>query len=575
MKRGRQIFLFCILLLFLAALWLYWWRPVKVDMAAYVPADTLVYLEANDLPDIISGMAQTEAWRTLAPAAGLELNTERISWLSRLAARTGIGPAEAVVLSRAQLAVAVLSIEAADGGDSTLKIRPRIAVIVETHTGERRTQAAVEKLVGSFARRAYGEPVIRQEESEGAKLTVWTAPGGERRIVAAILGSVAVIGNDAEAVRACLQVRRSQRPSLAGNPQLEEIRGRVHRDEAAAFGYVSPAGTARILEVSTALYAGLISDNPQVQSLAASLFLPLAKKLLGGVGWSTRFSGGRVEDTYFLSLQNGMAAQLREPLSSFSNTNNSATNLLPAGIYSLSRYNSRDPALAWRGLHLSLSSQADPMAAILISRYMDEILKPYGIEEPESFLRAIGQEIVTARLDDAGASTVTIVGVRDEKALRDFIARRLGPKPRSEHIGDAEILISRDETAGAASFVDGQLLMGSAANVRRCLQARAEQRLLSSDETFRRAASLTATSDPANAVTFTDDERAARSFLLAVMAQRSSRAGSINYGGIEKALASLPYAVSETRLVEGGFERKTRSSFGQFGTLAAQFAVER
>jgi hypothetical protein len=39
-------------------------------------------------------------------------------------------------------------------------------------------------------------------------------------------------------------------------------------------------------------------------------------------------------------------------------------------------------------------------------------------------------------------------------------------------------------------------------------------------------------------------------------------------------LDGLNYAMSETRLVEGGFERKTRSSFGQFGTLVAQFSTE-
>jgi hypothetical protein len=32
--------------------------------------------------------------------------------------------------------------------------------------------------------------------------------------------------------------------------------------------------------------------------------------------------------------------------------------------------------------------------------------------------------------------------------------------------------------------------------------------------------------------------------------------------------------VSETRLVQGGFEKRTRSSFGQMGALTAQFAPE-
>jgi hypothetical protein len=40
----------------------------------------------------------------------------------------------------------------------------------------------------------------------------------------------------------------------------------------------------------------------------------------------------------------------------------------------------------------------------------------------------------------------------------------------------------------------------------------------------------------------------------------------------EGALRRLRYAVSETQIVDGGFEKRTRSSFGQFGALASQFA---
>jgi hypothetical protein len=41
---------------------------------------------------------------------------------------------------------------------------------------------------------------------------------------------------------------------------------------------------------------------------------------------------------------------------------------------------------------------------------------------------------------------------------------------------------------------------------------------------------------------------------------------------LEGVLRRLRYTVSETQIVEGGFEKRTRSSFGQFGALASQFA---
>ena len=571
MKFIRKALLVFFALLLILAIWAWWNRPQKVNMAAYVPADSLIYLEANDLPDIASGIIATDAWKALAPAAGIRSNLGNLGWLSRIASWTGIGSADAGVLSRAQIAVTVLGLDAADAGD-TLKIKPRYALVVETHTGESRARSAVENRVGDFARRAYGEPRIEQKELDGAKFTTWIAPDGERRIVAAVMGSVAVIGNDEGAVQACLAVRRNERPSLVGNPQVEEMRRRVGGNDALAFGYVSPDGAARLLEMAATVYAAQISSDPRAQSAAASMLPPLAKKILGGAGWSARLSEGVIEDRYFLGLQNGVATNLQGPLATQPNTSSTASELLPARVYSLSRYNYRDPAQAWRGLNSTIASQADTLGSVLLARLLDASLEPYGIEEPDSFLQAIGSEIVTARLDDSGSSTVTIVEVRDEKTLRDFVAKRLGKKPRIENIGEAEMLVANNEKQDASSFVNGRLLIGTAENVRRCLEARRANQTLTATDVFQRTMRLVSARDAANVVTFTEDYAPARTFITALAAQRGVRERSFNELEVENALRQLRYAVSETRIADGGFEKRTRSAFGQFGTLASQFA---
>lgn len=571
MRFFRPLLLVGVALIVLAFLWVWWNRPQKVEMAGYVPADSLVYLEANSLPDIADGLVSTDAWKMLAPPAGIRSGLGRIGWLSRLAAWTGIGSAETVVLSRAQLAVTVLGLDAAEEGE-TLKLKPRYALVVETHTGEARTRSAVEKRIGDFARRAYTEPRIESKETEGVKFTTWSAPESERRIIAAVTGSLAVIGNDESTVQACLAVRRGERPSLAGNMQLEEMRRRVGSSGTAAFGYVSPSGATKLLEVAATIFFGQASQDAQVQSLIASMLPQLAGKTLGSAGWSARFDGGSVEDHYYISLQSGVATRLVDALASPPVTASNANELLPGEIYSLSRYNLRDPASAWRAFNVALSVQVDYLSSIVIPRLLQSLLKPYGIDEPEAFLRAVGNEIITARLDDTGASTVTIVEVRDEKALREFTANRLGANPRQERVGDAELLISTDEERGAASFIAGHLMIGAETNIRRCLEARSEGRNLASVEAFQKAARLASSINPAFAVTYTNDTSPARAFISAIAAQRGAQSQSRNDADLERALAQLTYAVSETRLIEGGFEKKTHSSFGQFGTLAAQFA---
>lgn len=576
------------LLIIILAGWLWWNRPRKVDMAGYVPADALIYLEAANLPEIAGEITQTDAWKSLAQPAGIKADLGSYGWLSRLAAWTGIGPADAVVLSRAQVAVVVLGFDAADAGE-TLKIKPRYALVAETQTGASRVQAALDKRVGDFARRAYGEPLVERKEVGGIELKTWRAPEGERRIVAAVLESVAVVGNDEQAVLACLAVRRGERPSLAGNQQLTAMRERLEGASALAFGYVSPAGAAKLLEVAATMYAGQLIADPRAQGLAASTLPTLAAKVLGSAGWSARRANGMVEDRYFVTLQNGVAAHLRETLATSTMVAPSVGQLLPAETYSVSHYNYRDPAAAWRGLNVALSTQLDTLGAVFVSRLLESALKPYGIDEPDAFLRSIGPNIITARLDEQSASsssatdkadaapsstsgTVTIVEVKDERVLREFVLKRLGAGPRTERIGDAELLVSKSKERGAACFVMGRLMMGQAEQLRRCLEARTRGETLAAAADFQKTARLLEQEAQANAVTYTSDIKPTLAFISVIAAQKAARDGEPNPAELQRTLDSLAYAVSETRLTDGGFEKRTRSAFGQFGTLAAQFS---
>ena len=570
MRLRRRLLFVILALLILSLVWLWWNRPQKVDMTGYVPADALVYLEANDLPRIAGGLAETDAWRALAEPAGVRSGLGQVRWLSRVVAWTGIGTADAVVLARAQLAVAVFGFDAAEA-EGTLKIKPRYAVVAETHTSAWRTRSAIEKRVGDFARRAYGEPRVERKTIDDVEFTTWVAPDGERRIVTALMEGMAVIGTDEDSVRACLAAKRGERPSLAGNGTLADMRRRVGGEDAAAFGYVSAAGTSKLLEVAATVYAPQLTPDPRAQSAAASMLPSLANKTLGAAGWAAHFSSGAVEDRYFLALENGVGARLRSALASAPPAGEEVGGFVPANTYSLSRYNYRDPAAAWRGLNAVLSSQFDALGAVFVGRLLESALKPYGIEEPNAFLSAIGPEIATARLDNTGQSTVTIVEVRDEAALKRFVAKRLGPNPRAERIGVNEMLVSKEEKRGAACFVAGRLLMGAAHQLRRCLEAQAGGRTLAAEQNFQKAGRGVATGEAANAVTYTDDTAAARTFIKALAAQRGIGTGAPGDAALAPALAALAYAVSETTFIDGGIERRTRSSFGQFGTLAAQF----
>jgi len=133
------------------------------------------------------------------------------------------------------------------------------------------------------------------------------------------------------------------------------------------------------------------------------------------------------------------------------------------------------------------------------------------------------------------------------------------------------MLVSNNEKHDASSFVGNHLILGSEENVRRCLQALAQKQTLSSADDFQKSLQRVTSNASSSVVTFTDEGAPARSFIEAIANQKGMREQPPNQTALENALAQLRYATSETQLVEGGFERRTLSSFGQFGTLASQF----
>lgn len=555
--------------------WLWWTRPVKVDMAAYVPADAIVYFEAASLPEITSAVTSTEDWRELAPAAGAEANAGGRSWLTELVSFTGAGPSDAVVLARAQVAVVVLGFDASEEPDATLKYTPRAALVAETHTSEWRVRAAVEKLVGDFARRSLGATGFERKEVDGAAVYVWSAPsGGRKRIVAAVSGSVAVVGNDEGAVRACLDVRRGARPSLASNEQLKEMRARLRADTALAFGFAPQGSAAKVVEVFAPAFVGGVSQEAHVQSVLATVLPQLINQTIGSAGWSARVAGGRVEDDYFLSLPGQMSERLRAPLAPGAQggaadlSQAGAADFLPPDTYQFSLYDFRDPEAAWRGLGAALSSQVDVSRATIITLALEALLKPYGIEQPREFLRACGPEVATARLEESSEGKVLAARVRDRAALAEQVRAYLRKDARAERVGDADLLVSKDEERGAAAFVGDYLLLGSEEDVRRCVAAHLEGRTLKSAEALKPAAQ-NFFDEPPFALTLTDDRDPTRSTLSYFTRRGGPHADP---AALEQTLARRAYSVGETRLTDGGFEKKTRSPFGLFGEVVTRFA---
>src|SRR5438552_2599420 len=123
MKLARLLIILAASLL-MAGGWIWWNYPSQVDMASYVPSESLLYLEINNLPRIATGVIDTS--KGLSVESPLKSSPFRVTWIGRLARWTGIGTAEQVILARSQFAMVILALDARDD-QPTLRIRPTAA----------------------------------------------------------------------------------------------------------------------------------------------------------------------------------------------------------------------------------------------------------------------------------------------------------------------------------------------------------------------------------------------------------------------------------------------------------------
>lgn len=567
----RKTFIASTLIAMLAFTWLWWSRPVKSDMASYVPADALLYIESNSMTDVARGLTSTNAWRDASDAAGVEADIGMKSWLTDFFAITGIGPAEAVIISRSQAAVALLGFEAEEEAGDTLKFRPRVALILETHTSAWRVRPVVEERLNRFARRVYGSPKVERKEIDGVPLVIWSEEeSSKRRLISAVSESVIIIGNDEEAVKACLDARNGSRASLMGNEQLRQMRGRLGAEGAIAFGFMPKGSGARIVEALAPAFVGGVSEDAKVQSLLATMLPRLIERLVEHGGWSARAVEGRIEDRYFISIPSDAAATLQAPFTTFPPRTDALAGMLPHDARQFSLYTFRSPEVAWRGLNAALSAQSDVTQAAIITLALDAILKPYGIERPRDFLRAVGSEVATARLHPTSERKVLIAEALDRESLEKQVRKHLGSDARAERIGGAELLVSDDE---AASFVDGYLILGEADDVRACLRARGSGRTLRDSDAFR-SVSEPILGENQFARTFSIEHEPTIDFirLLLDAAHSAKKPEGV---AVERLLSRHGYAYTETRLASDGFEKRTLSPFGLFGDMARRFQPQK
>jgi hypothetical protein len=551
MKLLRPLLAFVLLAILIGAAWLWWALPSTVDMADYAPADSLVYIEFNNPNAMVQAIQNSDVWQAAAPIT----QSKPISpnGLMTTAARAGIGPLEAVLFARSQIALVVVGMNTSEEGD-TLKVRPDVALIAETHTSKWRTKPAAVEIVKKLANLKYGAAMC-SERGGDADYIECSVAGGERKIIGAVDGTVVVVGNSDNAVRSCLEARRGSRPSMRTDNELLKVRSNLTSDKTLGFGYVSPANSAKLFSWAAPLLMGWAPGDEQLQQLLTIS----AGKILRGIAWTASPSNGGIEDRFLFSLEPGVVSRL-PPAFETAEKDENFWKLVPESFQSLTIYRNKAPATAWSSLDSAVAFKLDFVPAVFFGRVLSSSLTVYGITNPKEVLATLNPPLLTLKPSQGAEGSILVARVNDEAKLRQSLAQEVFKGSSGEFLEGLESNPD-PEKEFAAVFADGYVLLGKSANMSLSLAALRNSKARVDD------LKESAKESSAPIVTYANDEARLNNFILTLLTLQGRSLSADEVANLQNTFRGSGFSSTETRLNSFGIERTTRSAFGQFGTI--------
>lgn len=561
MKRLRLVLGLVLLVVLLAAAWLWISAPSKVDLADYAPANSMLYVEFNSLADVAHAIQYTDVWQAAAPITHSPPRND--NRLLTTAARAGVAPIESVLFARTQVALVVLGLNTIEQ-DDTLKVRPEIALIAETHTAKWRTKPVMVEVVKRLANYVYGASSCVGPNGDRFECSL---PGGDRKLVGLIHGTAIILANSDSALARCVEVREGARPSIATDAEFVKSRSSVATPQSLGFGYISSANSAKLFSWAAPLSMGLAPTDQQLQQLLAAS----AGKILGGIAWTALPSGGGIEDRFVFSLEPGVATRLQPAFETAARDEN-FWKLVPDGFQTLTIYRSREPAAAWSSLNSAVSSKLDAVSAVLFGTLLKSSVLVYGIENPNEALAALSPPLLTMR--PAGAEGSVLIGrVNDEARLRRSLEQQT-----QKGGGPPQILVGLQADPDPAKeftvvVAEGFTILGKTENVRPLLFELRNSPGAATEE--KKTVQDAARESTAAIVTYSNDEARLTNFISTLLLLQGRQLSNDESAKLQNTFGRSSFAATETRLSGAGIERKTRSAFGQFSTFIALLQPDR
>jgi hypothetical protein len=237
-------------------------------MRSLVPADTLVYLETNDLAGALQPVVDSKPFKEVAKTT------------PDLSALKGV-----------QLAVAVTGFETTEEKlteeHSVGHVQPRFVAAADTHKWNFQALRFAEDKLDTFVEDVYdSEPTLEKSDKLGGKYFTWTAKDG-RKAFALVIDSLIYFGNDESAIEKALAVRRGEADSIAQTGKVQPAAA-----DTLASGYISTDGIAQIASIIGLKLAADVDEDADLRSAVVAVIPERIRNSVNEIRWTMRKTAG-------------------------------------------------------------------------------------------------------------------------------------------------------------------------------------------------------------------------------------------------------------------------------------------
>jgi hypothetical protein len=514
--------------------WMACRAPEKADLRAFLPAKTLLYMETGDLTAIGKVFTENKAWKAISDKDARYLSS----------------------LENKQAVLALVGTHAEPGGD-TMQVQPDLVLLVDTQLPDDQAEAIDGKILSELGQRFFREPGEISKSTDGnVRRLVFTSAGG-RKLFGAVIGAVALAGNTETGVTACISVKQGAAASFSGNRDLQLAREKYGAEGQIAFGLVPQQGVSELSGYLGGLAAQKSSEFTLTREMISGALPGVVQRSISSVVWTAKPAGDGIEETYAFNAAGDFGRNLSQTIKPAAPDAAGAdiSKYLPADAYTASEYDLAEPQTAWRGLILSIAAGLDKKELDLFREFSGQLLKPYGIDDPESFMAGVDSRIITVRFDEAGDESAVIAQVKDAAKIKQAISETFDIKQTPQTLNGTAQITSKDSSLTAV-FAGDVFILGTANAVTKCLQAN------NTSSGIQMPPDLLSAGGPDAIVSTRQRDGSAELILSSLAAQ--------NGGNGQPPADVNSYSFSQTTIDQEGLKRRAHSAFGLLGEIVRQ-----